>query len=94
MAGGQIEDTNKPTIARRLEAEGYSVALGPTLKDDELLIAATMRQTFEDGGYSLIMTTGGIGAEDKDRTVEAVLALDPDAATPYICRYQQGAGGT
>ncbi len=29
---GQIEDTNKPTIARRLEQEGYSVAEGAALR--------------------------------------------------------------
>ena len=92
VASGQIEDTNKPTIARRLEVEGYSVALGPVLEDDELVIAATLRQALEEHGYGLVITTGGIGAEDKDRTVEAVLALDPDAATPYICRYRQGEG--
>jgi molybdopterin biosynthesis enzyme MoaB len=39
-----------------------------------------------------VITTGGIGAEDKDQTVEAILRLDPDAATPYIVRFQQGTG--
>lgn len=34
----------------------------------------------------------GVGAEDKDRTIEAVLRLDPEAATPYICKYQKGTG--
>lgn len=91
VASGQVKDTNTPTIGRRLEAEGYSVTSRPTLRDDELLIAANLRQAADDG-YSLVITTGGVGAEVKDRTIEAVLALDPEAATPYICKHQQGTG--
>jgi len=91
VASGQIEDTNTPAIGQRLEAEGYSVTPGPTLRDDELLIAANLRQAVDDG-YGLIITTGGVGAEDKDHTIEAVLALDPEAATPYICKYKKGTG--
>jgi molybdenum cofactor synthesis domain-containing protein len=89
---GRIEDTNRPALAKRLEAEGYAVRQGPTLKDDRLLIAAALRQAAEDEGFGLVITTGGVGAEAKDQTVEAVLELDPGAATPYICRYEVGAG--
>ncbi len=89
---GQIEDTNQPTIARRLEAEGYSVILGPTLKDDKETIAGQLRQAAETGGYGLVITTGGVGAEAKDCTVEALLEVDAEAATPYICRFEPGTG--
>ena len=89
---GDIEDTNRPAIAGRLQAEGYSVKQGPTLKDDHLLIASALRQAVEEEGFSLVVTTGGVGAEAKDHTVEAVLALDPEAATPYICRFEVGTG--
>lgn len=89
---GQIEDTNTPAIARRLEAEGYSVTRGPALGDDVDLIFGYLRTAVEDDGYGLVITTGGTGAEDKDCTIEAVQALDPDAATPYICKYEQGVG--
>ncbi len=91
VASGQVKDTNTPAISERLGAEGYSVTVGPTLKDDELLIAAGIRQAVEDG-YGLIITSGGVGAEGKDHTIEAVLALDPEAANPYICKYQKGTG--
>ncbi|MGA2317185.1 MAG: molybdopterin-binding protein [Thermodesulfobacteriota bacterium] len=91
VANGQVKDTNTSTIRDRLEAEGYSVTAGPTLKDDELLIAASLRQAIDDG-YGLVITSGGVGAEEKDRTVEAVLALDPEAANPYICKFQKGTG--
>jgi molybdenum cofactor synthesis domain-containing protein len=92
VASGQIEDTNKPTIAKRLEAEGYSVNEGPALQDDERLISTALRQAIESDGYGMVITTGGVGAEKKDRTVEAILSLDPKAATPYISRYEQGTG--
>jgi molybdenum cofactor synthesis domain-containing protein len=91
VASGQVKDTNTPDIEHKLKPEGYSVTLGSTLRDDELFIAANMRQAVEDG-YGLVITTGGVGAEGKDHTVEAVLALDPKAATPYICKYQKGTG--
>jgi molybdenum cofactor synthesis domain-containing protein len=89
---GQIRDTNTPCIAEILEAEGYLVKRGPTLKDDMLLIAGTLRQAVYDDANALIITTGGVGAEDKDHTVEAVLSLDPEAAAPYICRFEKGTG--
>ena len=89
---GQIEDTNKPTIAARLGAEGFTVKLGATLRDDMDYIAGCLRQAIDAGGYGLIVTTGGVGAESKDHTIEALLALDPQAATPYISRFEKGTG--
>lgn len=91
VAKGQIMDTNTPAISRRLSSEGYSVKLGPTLKDDDVLIAAHLRQAVDDG-YGLVIITGGVGAEDKDRTIEAVLTVDPRAATPHVLKYQLGVG--
>jgi len=91
VANGQVMDTNSPAIRDRLASDGYSVRFGPTLKDDDVLIAANLRQAAEEG-YSLIITTGGVGAEDKDRTIEALLLLDPDAATPSIAKYELGVG--
>jgi molybdopterin biosynthesis enzyme MoaB len=74
-----------------MKAAGYSVTVGPTLKDDKLLTTANLREAVEDG-YGLIITSGGVGAENKDCTIEAILALDPDPSTPYICKYQIGKG--
>jgi molybdenum cofactor synthesis domain-containing protein len=91
VANGQIMDTNTPAINRRLNSEGYSVKLGPALKDDDVLIAAHLRQAVDDG-YGLVIITGGVGAEDKDRTIEAVLMVDPGAATPHILKYELGVG--
>jgi molybdenum cofactor synthesis domain-containing protein len=91
VANGQVMDTNTPTISRRLKEEGYSVKIGPTLKDDEVLIAAHLRQAVDDG-YGLVITTGGVGAEDKDRTIEAVLMVDPEAVALPVFKYQLGVG--
>lgn len=91
VANGQVMDTNTPMISRRLKEEGYSVKTGPTLKDDEVLIAAHLRQAVEEG-YGLVITTGGVGAEDKDRTIEAVLMVDPEAVVLPVFKYQLGVG--
>jgi molybdenum cofactor synthesis domain-containing protein len=88
----EIEDTNTPTIINHFKSAGYNVDSGEVLKDDKLLIAAKLREAAEAGGYGVIITTGGVGAEDKDHTVEAVKAIDPDAATPYICHFKIGTG--
>jgi molybdenum cofactor synthesis domain-containing protein len=92
VISGQIEDTNKPAIARRLTAEGYHVTLGPALADDRDAIAGHLRQAVETGGYALVITTGGVGAEAKDHSIEALQLLDPHSATPYICRFEKGTG--
>ena len=92
VAEGQIEDTNTPAIMECLESEGYKVTQGQTLKDDKLFITVKLREAADYGGYGLIITTGGVGAEEKDHTVEAVKALDSEAPTPYICHFKTGTG--
>ena len=92
VENGQIVDTNKADITKRMQKEGYVVTQGPTLKDDEAFIAAHLRQAIENYGYGLVITTGRVGAEDKDQTVEAIKEIDPDAATSYICHFKIGTG--
>jgi molybdopterin biosynthesis enzyme MoaB len=88
---GMIEDTNTPLIKRTLEAEGYTVAVGPILDDDVDCISSRLNNAVLDG-YGLIITTGGVGAEDKDKSVEGMLTIDAEAATPYIMKFRQGTG--
>ncbi len=88
---GMIQDTNSPYITDRLTKEGYSVTVGDTLEDDLESIVPVLRRTLSEG-YGLIITTGGVGAEDKDRMVEALLRIDPSASTPYIIHYEKGTG--
>jgi molybdopterin biosynthesis enzyme MoaB len=45
-----------------------------------------------DEGFGLILTSGGVGAEEKDCTVEGLLRVDPSAATPYIVKFEPGTG--
>jgi len=33
-----------------------------------------------------------VGAEAKDRTIEAIQKIDPTAATPYILKFEKGTG--
>lgn len=91
VINGQIKDTNTPFLVRELETMGFTVATSPPLPDQLNRIANSLRDAVEEG-YGLIITTGGVGAEGKDQTVEALLALDPDAATPYVLKFTKGQG--
>ena len=88
---GMIQDTNSPYIKKRLTEEGFNVTVGGVLEDNLESIVSALRRALGEG-YGLIITTGGVGAEDKDRTIEAILKLDPTASTPYIIHYQKGTG--
>ena len=88
---GIIQDTNTDLIAGRLRQHGFRVAAGPPLPDDAETIGGAIRRAAEEG-YGLVITTGGLGAEDKDQTVEGILRVDPGAATPYLARFQRGTG--
>lgn len=91
VANGQVMDTNAPAIRARLTHEGYTVKFGKTLKDDEVLISAQLKMAADDG-YGLVIITGGVGAEEKDRTIESVLMVDPTAVTPAVVKYELGVG--
>jgi molybdenum cofactor synthesis domain-containing protein len=88
---GMIKDTNSPFIEAFLGDRGFSVVRGEILDDDKDMIAGKLQRAI-DSGFGLVITTGGVGAESKDRTVEAVLAVDPEAETPYIAHFTQGTG--
>jgi hypothetical protein len=88
---GFIRDANSPYIKNRLIQEGYEVTIGHVLQDDlESIVVALTKAVNE--GFGLIITTGGVGAEKKDRMVEGLLELDPRASTPYIIHYEKGTG--
>ncbi len=88
---GLIEDTNTPYLKELLEQAGYQVKVGEIIPDDLYRMTDILSEAL-DRGYGLIVTTGGVGAEDKDHSVESVLALDPKAAAPYVVRYEKGTG--
>ena len=88
---GYIEDTNSPMIIEMLKDNGYKAEFGGILKDDIVSISNGIIDAI-DSGYGLIITTGGVGAEDKDHTVEAISLIDTEAHTPYIVKYTKGQG--
>jgi molybdenum cofactor synthesis domain-containing protein len=86
-----IEDTNSPFLLALLKRRGYEAEFGGVLEDDVHAIARALRDAAERG-VGLVITTGGVGAEDKDFSVEAVLKIDAEAATPWIVKFQAGTG--
>ena len=88
---GLIEDTNTPYLKSLLEQEGYKVTVGEIMADDLADIVDKLEDAL-NRGFGLIITTGGVGAEDKDHSVEGICSIDREAATPYIVKYQKGTG--
>jgi molybdenum cofactor synthesis domain-containing protein len=91
ILSGQVRDTNTPFLIDALKAEGYDASQGPTLPDNENAIAKVFRE-YAASGYGLFVTTGGIGAEGKDQTLEALAMIDPRASMPYFLKFQKGRG--
>lgn len=86
VLAGNIEDTNSPFLIQAFTEAGFKAEFGGIIEDDTTtavirLEAALMR------GFGLIITTGGVGAEHKDHSVEAILQLDPAAHTPWILKF-------
>lgn len=91
VQNGEIEDTNYEAIERALTAAGFDVAFGGVAGDSEREIAGLIARLSSEG-FGLIITTGGVGAEDKDRTIEAVEALDAGLSTAVLATYKKGTG--
>ncbi len=91
LIAGNIEDTNSSFLVNLLSGLGYRATRGEVLEDNLDSIINALREA-ADKGYGLVITTGGVGAEDKDHLVEAVLSLDSAAAAPYIVHYTAGQG--
>lgn len=87
VISGKIQDTNSPYIIEGLKKAGYQAHFGGILEDDLVSTANRLESAVEEG-YGLIITTGGVGAEDKDFNIEAILRLDPNAQTPWILKFR------
>ena len=91
IIAGQVKDTNTPFLIDLLKSEGFTAEAGSAVADDlDSAIGALTEASLQ--GHGLVVTTGGTGAESKDCVVEAILALDPTAATPYVVHYHRGQG--
>lgn len=86
VIAGKIEDTNSPYIMQQLKKKGFTTRFGGILEDNAKLAAARIEEALE-AGFGLVVTTGGVGAEDKDFSIEAILHLDPQAFTPWILKF-------
>ena len=82
---GRVQDTNSWTLARRLTGLGHEVVRIAACDDDLVAIVREVRRAAEDGA-TLVVTTGGLGPTDDDRTLQALadatdcpLALHPEA---------------
>ena len=86
VLAGKIRDTNSPYIIAALESCGYRAKFGGILEDDLTAVVNRLEGALQEG-YGLIVITGGVGAEDKDCNIEAILRLDPRAHTPWILKF-------
>jgi hypothetical protein len=88
---GNIRDTNSPYLLEGLAAAGYKADFGGIL-EDSLPAAVNALDEALGRGYGLVVTTGGVGAEDKDVNIEAILRHDPQAHTPWILKFTPDMG--
>jgi molybdenum cofactor synthesis domain-containing protein len=86
VIAGNIEDTNSPFLTDALARTGFKAEYGGIIEDSTPAAAAALESALMRG-FGLLITTGGVGAEDKDHSIEAVLRLDPNAHTPWILKF-------
>ena len=86
---GEIEDTNTAFLTSLLTGLGYRVTRGSPLADSREDVLGALGRAADDG-FGLVLTTGGVGAEDKDHLVDAIATLAPGASTPYVVHYSRG----
>jgi len=91
LVEGNVKDTNFEAANEILGAAGFEVVFGGAVGDSEKEIAGLVSRLSGDG-FGLIITTGGVGAEDKDRTLEALQILDPGLTTAVLAHYKIGQG--
>jgi molybdenum cofactor synthesis domain-containing protein len=84
----KIRDTNSPFLSEALGQAGHHVEFGGILEDDLACVVGALEDAVQRG-FGLVVTTGGVGAEDKDFNVEAIQRIDPRAHTPWILRFER-----
>jgi len=68
---GEVLDTNSHWLCARLAARGAEMARITVIPDDAQVIAETLRQALARGSR-LVITTGGLGPTEDDRTLRGV----------------------
>jgi molybdenum cofactor synthesis domain-containing protein len=91
VVAGNIEDTNVAAVSAVLSQAGFEVTAAGAVLDDEGAIAGRVLRLASEG-FGVVITTGGVGAEEKDHTIEALKRCDPDLATGVLATYPVGHG--
>jgi molybdenum cofactor synthesis domain-containing protein len=86
VISGDIEDTNSPFLIQALARAGYKTEFGGII-EDSLVAAVNALEASLMRGFGLVITTGGVGAESKDHSIEAILRIAPGACTPWILKF-------
>lgn len=74
-ARGEREDTSGPCICEMVENAGYRVVEKMILPDEQKILEKELIRLADGRQVNLILTTGGTGFSERDRTPEATLAV-------------------
>jgi molybdenum cofactor synthesis domain-containing protein len=74
-ARGEREDLSAAVIREIVATLGFEVTSYKILSDDQPLLEAEMKRLADGGLADLILTTGGTGFSQRDRTPEAAVAV-------------------
>lgn len=72
---GEREDKSGPEIQRMLKDTVYKVECELILPDEQEVLEETLIRLSDEEKMDLILTTGGTGFSERDRTPEATLAV-------------------
>ena len=74
-ARGQRADASGPGLRQRLERAGHAVSISAIVPDEPPEIEAILKLWADGGAADVILTTGGTGLGERDRTPEATAAV-------------------
>lgn len=74
-AKGEREDKSGPVIVKMLEEAGYEIIESNILPDEQKLLENELIRLADQRQVNLILTTGGTGFSERDRTPEATMTV-------------------
>ena len=74
-AKGEREDKSGPVIVKMLEEAGYEIIESNILPDEQKLLENELIRLSDQRQVNLILTTGGTGFSERDRTPEATMRV-------------------
>lgn len=83
-ARGEREDASGPAIRDLIAGKGWEIVGPLIIPDDQPVIEAQLVTWSDDDGMDLILTTGGTGFSERDRTPEATLAVSERMAPGLV----------